>query len=124
MIQRSLQAVKNGTRIADQTAKSLITAVSGAEEVIESIHHISTAATAQAEHLTQVTQELDHISQVVQSNTATAEENAASGEELSGQADLLKRLVAQYKLDQAMSDADNLPEAQTSSIHHSAETYS
>lgn len=124
LIQRSLQAVKNGTRIADQTAKSLITAVSGAEEVIESIRHISTAATAQAEHLTQVTQELDHISQVVQSNTATAEENAASGEELAGQADLLKRLVAQYKLDQAMSDADNLPEAQTSSIHHSAETYS
>ncbi len=76
LIQRSMQAVKNGTRIADQTAKSLVTAVSGAKEVIESIGHISVAAAAQAEHLTQVTQEIDHISQVVQSNTATAGEGA------------------------------------------------
>ena len=100
LIQRSMQAVKNGTRIADQTAKSLVTAVSGAKEVIESIGHISVAAAAQAEHLTQVTQEIDHISQVVQSNTATAGENAASGQELAGQAEVLKRLVAQYKLNQ------------------------
>ena len=122
LIQRSLQAVKNGTRIADQTAKSLITAVSGAEEVIESIGHISVAASAQAEHLAQVTQELDHISQVVQSNTATAGENAASGEELAAQAEMLKRLVAQYRLNQATADADGLSGRQPS-ISHGVRVY-
>ena len=120
LIQRSMQAVKNGTRIADQTAKSLVTAVSGAKEVIESIGHISVAAAAQAEHLTQVTQEIDHISQVVQSNTATAGENAASGQELAGQAEVLKRLVAQYKLDQNLIDAGGLPGMGPASLHHRA----
>lgn len=123
LIQRSMQAVKNGTRIADQTAKSLVTAVSGAKEVIESIGHISVAAAAQAEHLTQVTQEIDHISQVVQSNTATAGENAASGQELAGQAEVLKRLVAQYKLDQDIIDAGGVPGMGPASLHHRTDPY-
>lgn len=67
-----------------------------------------------------MTQEIDHISQVVQSNTATAGENAASGQELAGQAEVLKRLVAQYKLDQNLIDAGGLPGMGPASLHHRA----
>ncbi len=41
---------------------------------------------------------VDQISGVVQTNSATAEESAAASEELSGQAEMLKDLVAEFKL--------------------------
>ena len=45
-----------------------------------------------------MTQGIDQISSVVQTNSATAEESAAASEELSGQAQVLKNLVGQFKL--------------------------
>ena len=46
----------------------------------------------------QVTQGIDQVSSVVQTNSATAEESAAASEELSGQAQLLKKLISQFRL--------------------------
>ncbi|MFQ9703426.1 MAG: hypothetical protein ACLR0U_17035 [Enterocloster clostridioformis] len=48
--------------------------------------------------LRQVTLGIDQISSVVQTNSATAEESAAASEELSGQAQILKNLVGQFRL--------------------------
>lgn len=45
-----------------------------------------------------LTMGLEQISSVVQTNAATAEESAASSEELSGQASILESLIAQFKL--------------------------
>ncbi|MBU4539804.1 hypothetical protein [uncultured Acetobacterium sp.] len=41
---------------------------------------------------------IEQVSQVVQTNSATAEESAASSEELSGQAELLMKMVGEFKL--------------------------
>lgn len=41
---------------------------------------------------------MDQISNVVQTNSATAEESAASSEELAGQAQMLKEMVGKFKL--------------------------
>lgn len=98
LIERSMIAVENGRKVADETAKSLSVAVEGASEIISSIGNISATATNQSSFLNQVEQGIEQISTVVQTNAATAEENAASSEELSGQAELLKQLVTQYKL--------------------------
>ncbi|MBQ6985599.1 MAG: methyl-accepting chemotaxis protein, partial [Oscillibacter sp.] len=40
----------------------------------------------------------DQISSVVQTNSATAEQSAAASEELSGQSNMLKKLVSQFTL--------------------------
>ncbi len=99
LIERSLKAVKNGTDIADDTAQSLANTVRGADEVSALIGKITNASKDQASAITQVTVGIDQISAVVQTNSATAEESAAASEELSGQAIMLKELVAGFKLD-------------------------
>ena len=45
-----------------------------------------------------VTVGLDQISSVVQTNAATAEESAASSEELSSQATMLENLMSEFRL--------------------------
>lgn len=98
LIEGALQAVENGTKIADETAQTLVNVVKGVEEVGRTIENISEASQKQADSVRQVTQGIDQISSVVQTNSATAEESAAASEELSGQAQLLKNLVGQFKL--------------------------
>lgn len=98
LIENALQAVENGTTIADETAKTLLAAVEGAKDVTTLVDKISTACDEQAQAIGQVNQGVDQISAVVQTNSATAEESAAASEELSGQSQMLKELVTQFKL--------------------------
>ena len=98
LIESSLKAVENGTKIADETAMSLNEVVTGVQDVTGTINEISSASEAQARSISQVTQGIDQISSVIQTNSATAEESAAASEELSGQAQILKNLVSQFRL--------------------------
>lgn len=98
LIVKSMDAVKNGTQIVNDTAQSLSDAVNGSKEVVSSIMEISTASEEQAQSIGQITQGIDQISSVIQTNSATAEESAAASEELSSQAQLLKDLIGQFKL--------------------------
>ena len=90
--------MENGTKIADETAMSLNEVVTGVQDVTGTINEISSASEAQARSISQVTQGIDQISSVIQTNSATAEESAAASEELSGQAQILKNLVSQFRL--------------------------
>ena len=98
LIEGTVQAVEKGTGIANATAESLLSVVEGTKEVIASVEKIALAAQQQANSIVQVTQGIDQISSVVQTNSATAEESAAASEELSGQAQILKNLVSQFKI--------------------------
>lgn len=98
LIESSLRSVERGATISDETAQALLVAVEGAKIVAETVDQISQASNEQAASIVQVTQGIDQISSVVQTNSATAEESAAASEELSGQAQILKDLVGQFKL--------------------------
>lgn len=98
LIENSLKAVENGTRIADETAQSLFQAVNDVSEMTGIIEQISEASSQQADSISQITMGIDQISSVVQTNSATAEESAASSEELSSQSQLMKSLVGRFKL--------------------------
>ena len=98
LIENSLKAVENGTRIADETARSLYQAVNGVDEMTAIIGQISEASSDQADSISQVTMGIDQISSVVQTNSATAQESAAASEELSSQSQMMKSLVDRFKL--------------------------
>lgn len=98
LIAGSLRAVENGSRIAGETAASLLEVVEGTKTVTSQISGIAQASQEQAQAAAQVTQGIEQISNVVHTNSATAEESAAASEELSGQAQILKSLVGKFKL--------------------------
>ncbi|MEG1943420.1 MAG: methyl-accepting chemotaxis protein, partial [Angelakisella sp.] len=86
------------TDMAEATAKSILTVVSGAQEATGLVDKIAAASNEQASSISQVTLGIEQISAVVQTNSATAEESAAASEELSSQAQVLKGLVSEFTL--------------------------
>ena len=98
LIENSLQAIENGTQIADDTAQSLIQAVNDVNEMAGIIEQILEVSSDQADSIAQLTVGIDQISNVVQTNSATAEESAAASEELSSQSQLMKSLVGRFQL--------------------------
>lgn len=97
LISASVEAVTNGVQIAENTAETMKAVMEYSEKTDELVGEIYTAAAEQAEAVRQVTVGIAQISDVVQQNSATAEETAASCEELSGQSKMLKDQVDQLK---------------------------
>ena len=98
LIESSIKAVARGTQIANSTAQSLAKVVDEVRMASSNVEKIADAAEEQASAIEQVTVGVNQISSVVQTNSATAEESAATSEELSSQAEILKNLVAKFKL--------------------------
>ncbi len=98
LIEGSVKAVENGTRIATETARDLVEVVEGAQEIVSTINRIASASQQQAEAVAQVTQGVDQISSVIQTNSATSEQSAAASEELASQSTIMKELVDQFTL--------------------------
>jgi len=110
LIEGSINKVTAGTKIADDTAKSLVEILNEIEKVTGLVGNIARASNDQASEIAQITQGIEQISIVVQTNAATAEESAASAEELSSQAEMLKQMTSAFKLKpikQDTSEADN-----------------
>jgi len=100
LIDDTVQAVAEGTRLSGETEHSLQMVVASAQKAMEAVALISSATEEEAEAAAQVSSGIDQISNVVQTNSATAEESAAASEELSSQASLLKELVGKFTLRQ------------------------
>lgn len=98
LIKRTIAAVANGTRLADDTAQALLIVVEGAKAVQVIISKIAEVSLAQVAAIEQVNLNVNQITAVVQTNSATAEESAAASEELSGQAQMLKHLLDNFKV--------------------------
>ncbi len=98
LIGRSITAVNQGTQIADATARQLENVVKGAHGIEETINGIAADAQTQAGAVEQIQDQIGQITSVVQSNSATAEESAATSRELSAQANVLKQLVKTFRL--------------------------
>jgi methyl-accepting chemotaxis protein len=99
LIETSSEDVKNGLAITGRTVQSINTAAEKVHRTAGLISKISEATNSQAGTIRQVQQGLDQISAVVQTNSATAEESAASSEELSGQAQQLKSLIEIFQIE-------------------------
>lgn len=98
LIEHSIAAVEEGTRIADATARQLEGTVMEAEGIVGTIDGIASDARIQADAADEIQMQISQISSVVQNNSATAQETAATSEELNGQAGMLKQLMQSFRL--------------------------
>lgn len=103
LIANSIEKVEYGVQIADETSSSLSEIVSGITESSVIVGNIAKSSGEQADTISQINNGVDQVVQVIQLNSATSEQSAASSEELSGQAKLLERLVAQFRLKESMA---------------------
>ncbi len=98
LIEGSIEKVSAGTKIANETAEALAEIVEGIGKAASLVEGIATASNNQANDIEDVNNGIETVSQVIQSNSATSQQSAASSEELYGQADMLKRIVSEFRL--------------------------
>lgn len=98
LIMESSAAVGKGRELTQATANSLGTLVDGVNNTIDIVHKIVSNSSAGEQELRRITTEMDAITAVVQSNTATAEESAASSAALKEQAAELKLMTDKFEL--------------------------
>ena len=98
LIEQTIQAVKSGSHIVEETAEALNSSVDVTNQTIKLINDIWAASAEQAAMIEQVNTGVDQISSVVQTNSATAEQSAASSEELNSQATALQDLTSKFVL--------------------------
>lgn len=98
LIVSSLTAVEKGVAIANDTADQLGQVVEDSKAIQESINGAERALKEQAASFTQIISSVDHINDIVQTNSATSEECAASSQEMSNQANELDQLVHKFKV--------------------------
>jgi methyl-accepting chemotaxis protein len=100
-------------RIAGETSSSLSEIVSGVNESSRLVSDIASESEAQSKGIGQINTGIDEVAQVVQQNSATAEESAAASQEMSSQSALLRELIAQFKIRDAVAQPGLLSEIVT-----------
>lgn len=98
LINDSMNAVKAGSDIANNTAASLDKVVHNISKVAVTMSDIAEASVNQAESIRHIEDGVENIYAVVQSNSATSENSAQASKELSNQAQMLKELVYRFQL--------------------------
>lgn len=99
LIHRSVEATHRGTALAEETSKALEKVMTSANDVAEHIYHIYEESQKQAQSVEEINTQVLQISDIVQSNSSASEQSAATAEELSGQAEEMKRLVGKFRLE-------------------------
>jgi len=97
-ISQSIREVEKGARIADATADMLGAIVSGVSTAAALVSDIAEACAQQVTAIGQMHQGIDQITAVMQSNSATSDQNSAASSALLSQAEFLKQQVSHFRL--------------------------
>ncbi len=98
MIEDSIKKAAVGSKLAEETAVSLEGIQGSVEDMVSIINRIAEASNNQSTSVSQVNQGITQIAEVMQNNSASSEECAATSAQLSNLADELKGAVDRYKL--------------------------
>ena len=98
LIEDSIDKVNAGTKIADETAKSMEAITKRVQDSEMIINGIAESSNYQATAVAQIEQAITQVSQVVQTNSATSQQCAAASEELSNQASRMREMLSIYRL--------------------------
>lgn len=118
LIESSIVKVEAGSKIADDTAKALVSITDGVTQSEKIVNNIAEASNYQATVVAQINQAINQVSQVVQTNSATSEECAAASGELSGQAIHMRDMISIYNLGESSGQGQiAVSENRTEKIH-------
>ncbi len=98
LLSETVASMEQGACAAQDTAQSVMLVVKQADKMSGLVSDIAEYTKQQADNTAEIASGIDQIASVVQNNVATAEASAAASEELSGQAAILKELVARFQL--------------------------
>ena len=98
LIEGSVKKVEQGSKLVKETSIAFQQIVESVTKTTDLVAEIAAASNEQAQGISQINQGLGQVEDVTQQNTANAEETASASLELQRMADLLKGLVAKFKL--------------------------
>jgi methyl-accepting chemotaxis protein len=98
LIENSLKEVENGMRITDEIAQLQGKVAADAQAIVGEVNTIAENLQAQDDSFAQLNQGISQINDVIQTNSATSEECAASSQEMSDQATTLEELMERFVL--------------------------
>lgn len=98
LIEKCITGIAQAKESADVTASALESIVTDSAEIARSFDSISEATREEACKANSIRMEINNISDVVQSNSSTAQETAASTEALSQQAQTLEAMTSRFRV--------------------------
>ncbi len=98
LIERTVNAVRSGTELAERVAQSFGVVSENTTEVEKHIADISASSEEQSSCIDSVSDKMDIISSVVRSTALSADKSAQISEKLEGEAEHLKKLVGSFTL--------------------------
>jgi methyl-accepting chemotaxis protein len=98
LIEDSLKEVANGMQLTDEIAKHQEDVAYNTKHIVSEVQNVATTLKSQNKSFEELSQGITQINDVIQTNSATSQECAASSQEMSGQANMLDSLVRRFKV--------------------------
>ena len=98
LIETSVKAVEKGMTIAGQTATHLEAVTENSKVITEAVSNIAETLETQTAEIKQINEGIEQINDVVQTNSATSEECAAASQEMSNEAESLRKMIRKFKV--------------------------
>ncbi len=99
LLSDSIGKSKDGLGIGEDMEMTLNSIMTGVSRAVDSISDIAVGCMQQVDAIEQLNAGLTQVSQVIQSNTAAAQESAASSQEMSAQSTAMMNMVTGYVID-------------------------
>src|SRR5262249_49358475 len=98
LIQDSVAKIAEGSRLVDESGKTLTEIVAAVRKVTDIVAEIAAACREQSGGIEQVNKAIMKMDQTTQENAALVEEAAAASEAIVGQAHSLNEMTARYRV--------------------------
>jgi methyl-accepting chemotaxis protein len=101
LIENSIAEVTKGMQITEEISKQQSTVAEDAKSIVDKVNNVAETLGAQKEAFLQLNEGVNQINNVVQTNSATSQQCAASSQEMTGQAEALGRLISGFTVKSA-----------------------
>jgi methyl-accepting chemotaxis protein len=101
LIEASIKEVENGMMLTESIAKQQEEVASNAKHIVDEVENVATTLKSQNKSFEELSEGVIQINDVIQTNSATSQECAASSQEMSGQASMLDSLIRSFKVARA-----------------------